>query len=345
MKTKTAFAALLAVVMGASAPASANNGVEIVGSSTVYPFSTVVAERFGRETEFPAPRVESTGSGGGIKLFCAGTGGEHPDIANASRRIKKSEQELCAQNGVAEIIEVKIGHDGIVLAQSVKGAPMAITRAQIFLALARNIPDGAGGVKENDNQMWSDISPELPAADINVYGPPPTSGTRDAFAELALEGGCGAFPEIAALKKSDPKRHRQICRAVREDGAYIESGENDNLIVQKLSVNPDSFGVFGFSFLEENADKVRGAKIDGVAPSFEAIADFSYVVSRPLYFYVKKARIGKTPGLREFAVYFAHDNAIGEDGYLAERGLIPLDDEERARMQKAATELIPMETL
>ena len=345
MKPTKPLAALLAAALAASATAAANDGVEIVGSSTVYPFSTVVAERFGRETQFPAPRVESTGSGGGMKLFCAGTGGEHPDITNSSRRMKKSEQELCAQNGVADIIEVKIGYDGIVLAQSVEGAPMEVTRQQIFLALARNIPDGAGGVKENDNQKWSDISPELPAADINVYGPPPTSGTRDAFAELALQGGCEKFPEIAALKKSDAKRHKQICHGVREDGAYIESGENDNLIVQKLSVNPDSFGIFGFSFLEENADKVRGAKIDGVAPSFEAIADFSYSVSRPLYFYVKKARIGKTPGLREFVDYFAHDNAIGEDGYLAERGLIPLGDEERAQMKKAAEELIPMEAL
>ena len=334
--------AALALVALATPHAVAEDAIQIVGSSTVYPFSTVVAERFGRETRFPAPRVEATGSGGGIKLFCAGTGDQRPDITNSSRRMKKSEQDLCARNGVAEVIEVKIGHDGIVLAQSVRGKPMEISRRQIFLALARHIPDGAGGVKENSNTKWSDISPDLPDADIRVYGPPPTSGTRDAFAELALEGGCEKFPEIAALKKSDPKRHRQICHGVREDGAYIESGENDNLIVQKLSVNPDSFGVFGFSFLEENADKVRGASIDGVPPSFEAIADFSYKVSRPLYFYVKKARIGRTPGLREFMDFFAGEGAIGDDGYLSERGLIPLDAAERAKMKSAIARLEPL---
>lgn len=344
MKPKKLLAAL-AVAALAAPPALAGDGIQIVGSSTVYPFSTVVAERFGRETQFPAPRVESTGSGGGMKLFCAGTGDQHPDITNSSRRMKKSEQELCAENGVAEIIEVKIGYDGIVLAQSVQGRPMEISRRQIFLALARHIPDGAGGVKENDNAKWSDISPDLPDAAIRVYGPPPTSGTRDAFAELALEGGCREFPEIAALKKSDGKRHKRICHGVREDGAYIESGENDNLIVQKLSVNPDSFGVFGFSFLEENADKVRGAKIDGVAPSFEAIADFSYQVSRPLYFYVKKARVGRTPGLREFMDFFTGDNAAGEDGYLSERGLIPLGAAERAQMKDSLAALKPMEAL
>ena len=326
-------------------PVLAAEEIHVVGSSTVYPFSAVVAERFGRETEFSSPRVESTGSGGGMKLFCAGVGASHPDIANTSRRMKKSEQQLCAQNGVEEIVEVKIGHDGIVLAQSMEGTPMEITRAQIFLALARHIPDGSGGLKENDNQKWSDISPELPDAEIRVYGPPPTSGTRDAFAELALEGGCAEFAEIAALKESDGKRYKRVCHGVREDGAYIESGENDNLIVRKLAANPESFGVFGFSFLDENADSVRGAKIDGVAPSFEAIADFSYAVSRPLYFYVKKAHVGLTPGLREFMDFFVDEDAIGEEGYLSERGLIPLGGAERAQMKNAAENLAPMEEL
>ena len=343
MKNKTLLASFAFAALAIFPHAAAKDGIQIVGSSTVYPFSAVVAERFGRETAFPAPRIEATGSGGGMKLFCAGTDDERPDITNSSRRITRSERELCAGNGVAEIVEVKIGYDGIVLAQSVEGRPMDITRPQIFLALARHIPDGAGGVKENDNQKWSDISPELPDADIRVYGPPPTSGTRDAFAELALEGGCDTFPELAALKESDRKRHRQICRGVREDGAYIESGENDNLIVQKLSVNPDSFGVFGFSFLEENADKVRGANIDGVEPTFEAIADFSYAVSRPLFFYAKKARIGKTAGLREFMQFFADENATGEDGYLSERGLIPLDEKERAEMRATVEQMTPLE--
>ena len=345
MKTKTTLAVFALFALAFSGRAAAKDGIQIVGSSTVYPFSAVVAERFGRETEFPAPRIEATGSGGGMKLFCAGTDDDRPDITNSSRRIKKSEQELCAKNGVADIVEVKIGYDGIVLAQSVEGPPMEITRPQIFLALARHIPDGAGGVKENDNHMWSDISPELPAVKIRVYGPPPTSGTRDAFAELALEGGCDSFPELAALKASDKKRHRQICQGVREDGAYIESGENDNLIVQKLSVNPDSFGVFGYSFLEENEDKVRGVKIDGVEPSFDAVADFSYKVSRPLFFYVKKARVGRTKGLREFVNFFTGENAAGPDGYLSERGLIPLDDEERAEMKATAEQMKPMAAL
>ena len=333
-------ALLLCALSFSSSPAA--DGIEIVGSSTVYPFSAVVAERFGRETQFPAPRIEATGSGGGMKLFCAGTGDDSPDIANSSRRMKKSEQQLCAQNGVDEVVEVKIGYDGIVFAQSVEGAPMAVSRRQLYLALARHIPDGAGGVKENDNRLWSDVSPELPATAIRVYGPPPTSGTRDAFAELALEGGCETFPEIAALKKSDGKRHKQICHGVREDGAFIESGENDNLIVQKLSVNPESFGIFGFSFLEENADLVRGAAIDGAAPSFEAIADFSYAVSRPLYVYVKKARVGRTPGLREFVDFLASEAAIGEEGYLSERGLIPLGAREREETQEAAATLKAM---
>ncbi|MCB2184287.1 MAG: substrate-binding domain-containing protein [Desulfobulbaceae bacterium] len=311
--------------------ASSRDYISIVGSSTVYPFATVVAEKFGKATRFKTPKIESTGSGGGMKLFCAGVGVQHPDITNASRRIKKSEFEKCQDNGVKDIVEVKVGYDGIVLANSKQSPVMKISRKEIYLALAKEVPDPSGAEKviPNPYKTWNEINPSLPNIKIEVLGPPPTSGTRDAFAELALEGGAKSFPWIKALKKKDKKEYKRICHTVREDGAYIEAGENDNLIIQKLEANPKAFGVFGFSFLDQNIDKIQGSYIDGKQPTFDAIADGDYAVSRPLFFYVKKDHVSVIPGMKEYLGEFSSDKAWGPDGYLADKGLIPMPDAER----------------
>jgi len=323
----------LLLLSGISTPAFAasRDYISIVGSSTVYPFATVVAEKFGKSSRFKTPKIESTGTGGGMKLFCAGVGVQHPDITNASRRIKKSEFEMCQDNGVKDIVEVKIGYDGIVLANSKKSTLMKITTKEIFLALAKDVPDPSGAEKviPNPYKTWKDVNSSLPDLKIEVLGPPPTSGTRDAFAELAMEGGAKKFPWIKALKKKDKKVYKKICHTVREDGAYIEAGENDNLIIQKLEANPKAFGVFGFSFLDQNIDKIQGSYIDGSQPTFEGIADGSYAVSRPLFFYVKKDHVGVIPGMNEYLAEFTSEKAWGTDGYLADKGLIPMPDAER----------------
>ena len=323
---------LLATSFSVASAASGRNYISIVGSSTVYPFATVVAEQFGKSTDFKTPKIESTGSGGGLKLFCAGVGVEHPDVTNSSRRIKQSEYERCVANGVKEIIEVKIGYDGIVLANSKKTNPMKLSRKDIFLALAKDVPDPNGGEKliPNPYKTWKDVNPALPAKSIEVLGPPPTSGTRDAFVELAMEGGAKKFKWIAAMKKKDKSKYKAVCHTIREDGAYVEAGENDNLIVQKLEANPNAIGIFGFSFLDQNLDKIQGSFVDSVQPTFDAIADGQYPVSRPLFFYVKKAHVGVIPGIKEYLVEFTSDKAWGEDGYLAEKGMIPMPDEERS---------------
>jgi phosphate transport system substrate-binding protein len=334
-----------AAAAGTVGAQSARDYISIVGSSTVYPFATVVAEQFGKTTKYKTPKIESTGSGGGLKLFCAGVGVEHPDITNASRRIKKSEFEKCQKNGVKDIVEVKIGYDGIALANSKKAPQMKIGLKEVFLALAKEVPDPKGGEKlvANPYQKWSDIDASLPAVKIEVLGPPPTSGTRDAFAELALEGGCKKFDWIKAIKKEDKKKYKGICHTVREDGAYIEAGENDNLIVQKLEANKDAFGVFGFSFLDQNADKIQGSVIAGHAPNFETIASGEYKLSRPLFFYVKKAHVGTIPGIREYIAEFTSDKTWGDEGYLADRGLIPMPKEERAKYSAEAKDLTPLQ--
>jgi phosphate transport system substrate-binding protein len=323
-----------------AAPASARDQIRIVGSSTVYPFSTAVAEQFGRTRGFKTPVVESTGTGGGIKLFCAGVGDQTPDIANASRRMKDSELAACKAAGVGDIVEVKIGYDGIVIAASKKAKPVALKKQQVFLALAKQVPVG-GKLVPNPYKKWSDIDPSLPALAIEVLGPPPTSGTRDAFVELAMEGGAKALALLADLKAKNEDQFKAVAHSIREDGAYVEAGENDNLIVQKLVANPNAFGIFGYSFLEENTDKVRGETIDGVAPTFDTIADGSYGISRAIYFYVKKAHVGKVPGLQEFISAFLSDAAASEDGYLADKGLIPLTGAELAAMRKSASALTP----
>lgn len=322
---------------------SGRDYVYIVGSSTVYPFATVVAERFGRGSEFKTPKVESTGSGGGLKLFCAGVGVDHPDVANSSRAIKKSEVDSCAGNGVTDIVGVKIGYDGIVIANAIGGPAVDLSRADIFKALAKEVPGKVEGeLIENPYKTWADVNPVLPAANIEVLGPPPTSGTRDAFVELAMEGGCNSVPWIKALKSSDKDRYKALCHTIREDGAFVEAGENDNLIVQKLEANPNAFGIFGFSFLDQNLEKVKGAKVDGVAPTFDAIADGDYPVSRPLYFYAKKAHVDVIPGLRGYLREFTSEKAWGEEGYLSDRGLIPMPDEERRQVAAAVRDLTPL---
>ncbi|NQV48676.1 MAG: PstS family phosphate ABC transporter substrate-binding protein [Rhodospirillaceae bacterium] len=341
---RTTFAMALvtaAALSGVGVPgqAEAREQIRIVGSSTVYPFATTVAERFGKSSGFKTPVVESTGSGGGLKLFCAGVGDQHPDITNASRRIKKSEVEKCASNGVTGITEVKIGYDGIVIANSKKAVQFELSLQDIFLALAKNVPAGEGKTQFNPYKTWQDVNATLPATKIEVLGPPPTSGTRDAFVELAMEGGCKQIGWIKAMKKTDKKAYKALCHTIREDGGFIEAGENDNLIVQKLQANSNALGIFGFSFLDQNADKVQGSKINGVAPEFEAIADGSYPVSRPLFFYVKQAQVGKVPGIQEYLQEFTSDKAWGEEGYLADKGLIPMPKQERAQFRKGAEEL------
>ena len=335
---------LISVGIGGTAAAqSGRDYVYVVGSSTVYPFSTVVAERFGRSTEFKTPKVESTGSGGGLKLFCDGVGVDYPDVANSSRAIKQSEVDSCAANGVTGIVEVKIGYDGIVLANAIEAPALSVSRADIFHALAKEVPgEREGELIDNPHETWADVNPDLPATRIEVLGPPPTSGTRDAFVELAMEGGCKTVPWIKALKDTDKNRYKAICHTIREDGAFVEAGENDNLIVQKLEANPDAFGIFGFSFLDQNAEKVKGAAIDGVKPTFDAIADGDYPVSRPLFFYAKKAHVDVIPGLRGFLREFTSERAWGEEGYLSDRGLIPMPDEERRQIAADVRDLKPL---
>ena len=283
------------------------------------------------------------GRGGGLKLFCDGVGVDFPDVANSSRAIKASEVSACAANGVDEIIEVRIGYDGIVLANSRNSAPMSVSRRDVFLALAKQVPgNNAGELIDNPYRTWAEVNPDLPATRIEVLGPPPTSGTRDAFVELAMEGGCKTVDWIAELKSTDKNRYKSICHTVREDGAFVEAGENDNLIVQKLQANPDAFGIFGFSFLDQNREKVHGASVDGVVPTFEAIADGDYPVSRPLYFYAKKAHVDVIPGLRGYLREFTSERAWGEEGYLSERGLIPMPDEERREVAANVRNLKPL---
>ena len=304
-KILTIAAATLAVAGAASA--QSRDQIRVVGSSTVFPFSTAVAEQFGRTTDFATPVVESTGSGGGIKLFCSGVGTQHPDITNASRRMKLSEFETCNENGVTDIVESIVGFDGIVVANAKSGPDFAVTREQLVIALAENGPKPV---------MWNEVDPSLPATKIEILGPPPSSGTRDAFEELVMEEGC----EGAGIDCDEV--------SVREDGVYVEAGENDNLIVSKLEANPNALGIFGFSFLDQNSDVIKGADVDGVEPTFENIADGAYPVSRSLFFYIKKAHVGVVPGIAEYAAEFSSDAAAGEDGYLVDKGLIPLPEAE-----------------
>ncbi len=329
-------ASLLAMVV--SPALAGRDQIRIVGSSTVYPFTTTVAEAFGK-TSGKTPIVESTGTGGGMKLFCAGVGEDTPDFTNASRPIKKSEFEDCAKNGVTDIVEIKVGFDGLSLAQAKDAKEFALTKQQIFAALAKQVPDKDGKLVDNPNKLWSDVDASLPATKIEVLGPPPTSGTRDSFAELVLEKGAEKYESLAALKKADGKAFEAVWKAVREDGAYVEAGENDNLIVQKLQANPEAVGIFGFSFLEQNAGTVKDIAVDGVQASYEAIADGSYKVARPLFIYAKKQHVDVIPGMKEFIAEYVSSKALGEDGYLADKGLVTLPGDEAEKSRAVATEL------
>ncbi len=343
LRKQVLFAGIVSLVLAGHASAQdTRDTIRIVGSSTVFPFSTAVAEHFGQTSGYPTPVVESTGSGGGLKLFCSGIGAGYPDITNSSRRIKRSEVERCADNGIMNITEVQIGFDGIVLGNSRSSSPLLIDIPDLWLALAAEVPDSDGYIVANPYQTWSEINPSLPAVAIRVMGPPPTSGTRDAFVELVMEEGCRHFDAVTAIEESDEDRFHQICASIREDGAFIEAGENDNLIVQKLEADPDSFGIFGFSFLDQNFEKIRGSMINGVEPTFENIATGQYPVSRSLFFYVKRAHVGVVPGIEEFVEAFTHEDAWGPFGYLADKGLIPLPDDEREAMAESARSGAPL---
>lgn len=319
---------------------AARDQIRIVGSSTVYPFTTAVAEQFGKSTGMKTPVVESTGTGGGMKLFCAGVGEDTPDFTNASRAIKKGEFEDCAKNGVTEIIELEVGIDGLSVAQSKDATPISLTKEQLFKALAKDIPDADGKLIPNPNKTWKDIDASLPDVKIEVLGPPPTSGTRDSFAELVLEAGALKNPAMADLKKADAKAFEKVWKSIREDGAYVEAGENDNLIVQKLTANPNALGIFGFSFVEQNGNAIKDIPIEGVEATYETIADGSYKVARPLFIYAKKQHVGTIPGMTEFMAEYVSDKAIGEDGYLADKGLIALPADRAEATRAAAKDLV-----
>lgn len=341
---------LLAAMPGCGGGDGSRDVIRVVGSSTVFPFSTTVAEHFGAKTAFPTPVVESTGSGGGLKLFCAGLGQSTPDVANASRRIKLSEWRLCQTNGVTDIAEFKIGYDGIVVANADRAPDLALTKEQLFLALAKDAP--AGGLaalgaetcdlQPNPYEKWSDIDPDLPDLKIEVYGPPPTSGTRDAFVEIAMTGGAARFACLKALKGEDKDAFEAVAHTLREDGFWIDAGENDNSIIQTLVQTPSAFGVFGFSFLDQNGDQIKPAPIDGVRPTLAAIARGDYGISRSLYVYVKRQHVGMVPGIEGFMREFANADASGEFGYLLDKGLIPLPAEERDDFISKAERLEPL---
>ena len=338
---KLALAIAAALALSATA-AQARDNIEIVGSSTVYPFSTTVAEQFAKKTGSPAPKVEATGTGGGFKLFCSGAGIDTPDITNASRRMKKSEMEDCAKNGVDKVTEVQVGFDGIAIANAnaKSAADYDLSMKDLFLALAKQVPNDKGELVANPYKTWKVVNPALPDAKIEVLGPPPTSGTRDAFSEMVMEGGCKGIAALDAIK--DKKDHKAACTTMREDGVYIEAGENDNLIVQKLEANPAALGIFGYSFLEQNTDKVKGSKVNGIAPTFETIADGSYPVSRPLFMYVKNSHADQVKNIKEFVAEFTSEAAWGNDGYLADKGLIPMPDDVRKTVAAAAAEMKPV---
>jgi len=332
--TLTTAASAAALLAAGPVAAQGRDQIRIVGSSTVYPFATTVAEHFGNNTQYPAPVIESTGTGGGLQLFCQGVGIEHPDISNASRAITGSERELCRENGVENVTEVKIGYDGIVLATDREtGQPLDITRAQLWQALGQTVVQD-GELVENPYDTWSDIDPSLPDTGIQVFGPPPTSGTRDAFVELVMEEGCMEFEAVQELAED---RQEEVCGRMRQDGAFVEAGENDNLIVQRLQSEQGTYGVFGFSFLDQNRDALVASSINGVDPTFESIAAGEYPVSRSLFFYVKDAHVGVIPGLAEYIDEFTSPRAWGPNGYLVEKGLIPLPEQEREQMRERAT--------
>ena len=332
-------AATAVMALGVSTQADARSQMRAVGSSTVYPFAKIVAERIARANpRLGTPIIESTGTGAGMKLFCAGVGERFPDVENASRRMKASEAKQCAANGVKAVTEIQVGLDGVTLATA-KNSPLAnVSQRDVYMAIAKT-PFG----KPNRSKTWKDVNGSLPAIPIRVYGPPPTSGTRDALGELLLTPPCEANPSMAALKKSDENKFKAICTGVREDGAYIQAGENDNLIVQKIEANPGTVGIFGYSYLEENTNKLKGIAINGVTPTYDSISSFKYPGARPLYIYIKNAHANAIPAVRAFAAEFTKESAFGPNGYLRRQGgMIAAPNNVRARSQQAARGLSPL---
>ena len=335
MKTRT-FSAIAAFALASTALAGAayaRDQIRIVGSSTVFPYTQAVAEQYANATGSAAPIVESTGTGGGMKIFCQGVGGDNPDLTGASRAMKKSEFDNCTANGVTDVTEIQLGYDGLSIAVSrASEFDWDLTEAQLFQALAAEV-EVDGKIVPNPYKKWSEIDASLPDVAIQAFGPPPTSGTRDAFVELAMHDGCATFPAIEALEGD---RKNDVCSRMRQDGPFIEAGENDNLIVQRIEADSTALGIFGYSFLYENGDKLKAVKVEGIEPTFDTIADFSYDIARPIFVYIKNAHRGVVPGMNEFVTEFVSDAALGPDGYLAERGLTPLSDELRAEMQERA---------
>lgn len=349
--TRTLFAAVSAVALlalgacgegGAPGSQAPRAGIWAAGSSTVFPFATRVAENYARASGGAAPRVEALGTGGGIQAFCKGIGPSTPDIANASRQMKASEYEMCRANGVTDIVEIKIGYDGIVIATDRTGAGFNLRLQDLYLALAKDAPGANGAIGPNPATSWNQVNPALPNQRIQVYGPPPTSGTRDAFLELGMVPGASLVPAMATLADADKARFEAVSQTLREDGGWIDSGENDNAIVQTLTKTPGSLGVFGYSFLEQNLDKVKAETIDGVAPSLDTIADGSYPLARSLYIYVKKQHVGVTPGLEQFVLEFMSEASAGRGGYLQDRGLVPLPADQLAAQRAVAQALTVM---
>lgn len=335
---KLVYATALLAAVSTPTIAQARSQMRAVGSSTVYPFAKMVAERVAHANpRLGTPIIESTGTGGGIKLFCSGVGARFPDVANASRRMKASEAKACAANGVTKITEIQVGIDGIALATAKATPIQGLTTRDVYMALAKT-PFG----KPNKAKTWKDVNSKLPAIPIRVYGPPPTSGTRDALGELIMTAGCETNPGMVAMKKTDEKKHKAICTAMREDGAFVEAGENDNLIVQKLAANSGTVGIFGYSYLEENTDKLKGLTLNGVAPTYDAISSFKYPGARPLYIYVKNAHVAAVPAVKAFIAEFTKESAFGPNGYLRRAGLIASPNNVRARSQMAARQLAPL---
>jgi phosphate transport system substrate-binding protein len=331
-------AALAIAAAGTTGVASARDQIRIVGSSTVFPFTQAVAEQFANATGMAAPVVESTGTGGGMKIFCQGVGEDQADLTGASRAMKESEYNACQENGVTSVTEVQIGFDGIAFAHAKDAPDVSLTKAQLFQALAAEV-EVDGQIVDNPYTNWSEIDSSLPDAEITVFGPPPTSGTRDAWVELVMEEGCEAFAAIEALEGD---RKDEVCARMRQDGPFVEAGENDNLIVQRLGADHNAYGIFGFSFLYENLDTLKGVAVGGVAPSIETIADGSYPVSRPLFFYIKNAHRGVIPGLEDFVTEYVSEASFGDGGYLSERGLIPLSPEQRDTVRDEVSSKTPM---
>jgi len=339
MKRTIALAAIATVAAAGAAEAQTREQIRIVGSSTVFPYTTLVSERYSQNTGNPAPVVESTGTGGGMQIFCEGIGPQHPDITGASRAMTQSEFDLCVSSGVTDLTEVLVGYDGLSMAVSREGETFDITKAELFAALAAEV-EVDGEIVANPYTRWSEINPDLPDIEIQVFGPPPTSGTRDAWVELVMEEGCEAYPAIEALEGD---RKDDVCQRMREDGYFIEAGENDNLIVQRLTADPGAYGIFGYSFLYENRDALEAVVVEGTEPNEDTIADGSYPISRPLFFYIKNAHRGVIPGLEEFVAEYVSDDAMGPGGYLTDIGLVALSEERLAEVQAAALDGTDME--